>query len=83
MTSCETSGSDSRYHIANAGKPIFVGKDAVQVVEDCRQSRLFSSKKTEAYRQIGNAFPPPVTCNVGSQILAALNRLAKPKLMRA
>lgn len=44
---------------------------------------LFSGKKTAAYRQIGNAFPPPVACAVGMQIHAALNAAAKPKLKRA
>jgi DNA (cytosine-5)-methyltransferase 1 len=44
---------------------------------------LFSGKKTAAYRQIGNAFPPPVACAVGRQILIALNAAAKPKLKRA
>jgi DNA (cytosine-5)-methyltransferase 1 len=43
----------------------------------------FSGKKTAAYRQIGNAFPPPVAHAVGTQILAALNAAAKPKLKRA
>lgn len=43
----------------------------------------FSGKKTAAYRQIGNAFPPPVACAVGTQIQAALNAAAKPKLIRA
>ena len=42
-----------------------------------------SGKKTAAYRQIGNAFPPPVACAVGTQIRAALNAAAKPKLKRA
>ena len=42
-----------------------------------------SGKKTAAYRQIGNAFPPPVACMVGLQIKAALNAAAKPKLQRA
>ena len=32
----------------------------------------FSGKKTAAYRQIGNAFPPPVARAVGAQIVAAL-----------
>ncbi|MBX9902667.1 MAG: DNA cytosine methyltransferase [Burkholderiaceae bacterium] len=43
----------------------------------------FSGKKTPAYRQVGNAFPPPVACAVGTQIYAALNAAAKPKLKRA
>lgn len=32
----------------------------------------FTGKKTPAYRQIGNAFPPPVACVVASQILECL-----------
>jgi len=43
----------------------------------------FSGKKTSAYRQVGNAFPPPVACAVGVQIRTALNAAAKPKLKRA
>lgn len=43
----------------------------------------FSGKKTAAYRQIGNAFPPPVAQAVGLRIAAALNAAAKPKLKRA
>ena len=43
----------------------------------------FSGKKTAAYRQVGNAFPPPVAGAVGTQIQAALNAAAKPKLKRA
>jgi DNA (cytosine-5)-methyltransferase 1 len=33
----------------------------------------FAGKKTAAYRQIGNAFPPPVAAAVGKQILQALS----------
>lgn len=43
----------------------------------------FSGKKTSAYRQIGNAFPPPVACAVGRQIETALNAEAKTRLKRA
>lgn len=43
----------------------------------------FSGKKTAAYRQIGNAFPPPVARAVGCQIQAALNTAAKRRLKRA
>lgn len=34
----------------------------------------FSGSKTTQYRQIGNAFPPPVACAVGSQIKKAFRK---------
>lgn len=37
----------------------------------------FFGKKTHAYRQIGNAFPPPVAKAVGKQIYAALMKMEK------
>lgn len=43
----------------------------------------FSGKKTAAYRQVGNAFPPPVACAVGRQIQAALNAAAHARLSRS
>lgn len=43
----------------------------------------FSGRKTAAYRQIGNAFPPPVARAVGGQIKAALHAAARSKLKRA
>jgi DNA (cytosine-5)-methyltransferase 1 len=43
----------------------------------------FAGRKTAAYRQVGNAFPPPVARAVGSQILAALNESAKRRLQSA
>lgn len=42
-----------------------------------------SGKKTAAYRQVGNAFPPPVAQAVGQQIAAALFAASKRKLQRA
>ena len=33
----------------------------------------FSGKKTAAYRQVGNAFPPPVARQVSAAILKALS----------
>lgn len=38
------------------------------------ESWEFSGRKTAAYRQVGNAFPPPVAEAVGRQILAVLNQ---------
>jgi hypothetical protein len=32
----------------------------------------FAGRKTASYRQVGNAFPPPVAAAVGTAILAAL-----------
>jgi DNA (cytosine-5)-methyltransferase 1 len=40
----------------------------------------FSGRKTAAYRQIGNAFPPPVAAAVGRQINSCLQTAAKRKL---
>lgn len=35
---------------------------------------VFVGKKTAAYRQVGNAFPPPVAAAIGKRILIALQR---------
>ena len=37
----------------------------------------FTGSKTTAYRQVGNAFPPPVAKAVGCSIVSALDRSAK------
>jgi DNA (cytosine-5)-methyltransferase 1 len=41
-------------------------------------SWTITGRKTAAYRQVGNAFPPPVARAVGTAIAAALNREAAP-----
>ena len=66
----------------------FVGMPRLTVrmaarIQGFPDSWQFSGKKTAAYRQVGNAFPPPVACAVGRQIQAALDAAAKPKLKRA
>jgi DNA (cytosine-5)-methyltransferase 1 len=39
----------------------------------------FTGRKTSMYRQIGNAFPPPVAKAVGEAIAAALTKAGKPR----
>jgi len=71
-----------------APEPDFIGMPRLTVrmaarIQGFPDHWQFSGKKTAAYRQIGNAFPPPVACAVGMRIQAALNAAAKPKLKRA
>jgi DNA (cytosine-5)-methyltransferase 1 len=40
----------------------------------------FSGKKTAAYRQVGNAFPPPVAHAVGAQIAAAIEARSRARV---
>lgn len=42
----------------------------------------FAGKKTASYRQVGNAFPPPVAAAVASQLRAAFNAAAAPTVRR-
>ena len=46
----------------------------VALLQGFQPSWEFSGRKTSVYRQIGNAFPPPVAASVGSAIQAALAR---------
>lgn len=42
----------------------------------------FHGRKTAAYRQVGNAFPPPVAAAVGRQILDAIESQSKRRVRR-
>jgi DNA (cytosine-5)-methyltransferase 1 len=42
----------------------------------------FVGKKTPAYRQVGNAFPPPVAHAVSQQIATALQARCREQLMK-
>lgn len=41
---------------------------------------VFTGKKTAAYRQVGNAFPPPVARAVAEAIRRSILRLSKPNV---
>lgn len=43
----------------------------------------FSGRKTAAYRQIGNAFPPPVARAVGQRIVSAFNAASSRRVKKA
>jgi DNA (cytosine-5)-methyltransferase 1 len=45
----------------------------VQLIQGFPPGWMFHGLKTSAYRQVGNAFPPPVAKALGSAIAAALN----------
>lgn len=46
--------------------------EMAQIIQGFPRSWKFQGRKTAAYRQAGNAFPPPVAEAVGKEIHAAL-----------
>ncbi|MFE7711807.1 DNA cytosine methyltransferase [Streptomyces sp. NPDC057486] len=62
--------SQDRDLFAAAGPKLTVTQAAI--IQGFPESWKFTGKKTAAYRQVGNAFPPPVAQAVGEQIVAAL-----------
>jgi len=74
----ESLGVDGRGLWDAAPGPDFVGMPRLTTQMTARIQGFphdwqFSGRKTAAYRQIGNAFPPPVARAVASQIGLALN----------
>ncbi|MFF3393105.1 DNA cytosine methyltransferase [Streptomyces sp. NPDC002669] len=63
-------GSQERDLFAEAGPKLTVEQAAI--IQGFPPSWKFKGRKTAAYRQVGNAFPPPVAQAVGEQIIAAL-----------
>lgn len=47
--------------------------DMTALIQGFPKSWHIVGKKTPAYRQVGNAFPPPVAAAIGKSIVAALN----------
>jgi DNA (cytosine-5)-methyltransferase 1 len=48
---------------------------------DAEYRWTFAGRKTSTYRQIGNAFPPPVAHALGGSIRRALDREGTPRLL--
>ncbi|MFJ2219512.1 DNA cytosine methyltransferase [Streptomyces anulatus] len=63
-------GSFERDLFAAAGPKLTVEQAAI--IQGFPPTWKFKGRKTAAYRQVGNAFPPPVAQAVGEQIIAAL-----------
>lgn len=60
-------------------EPDFVGMPRLTVpmtalIQGFPKEWEFTGKKTPAYRQVGNAFPPPVAEAIGKKIIAALKK---------
>ncbi|MFD7789742.1 DNA cytosine methyltransferase [Streptomyces sp. NPDC059759] len=60
---------------APAGPKLTVTQAAL--IQGFDEDWKFSGRKTAAYRQVGNAFPPPVAKAVGEQIYAAFEAAAR------
>jgi DNA (cytosine-5)-methyltransferase 1 len=77
-------GVDGRGLVDTAPAPDFVGMPRLTVrmcarVQGFPDDWKFVGKKTPAYRQVGNAFPPPVAMAVGCAVADALNANARVK----
>lgn len=80
-------GVDGRSLAEFAPEPEFVGMPKLTVrmcarVQGFPDDWHFVGKKTPTYRQVGNAFPPPVAHAVSRQIAAAIETSAARRMMR-
>ncbi|WP_328633329.1 DNA cytosine methyltransferase [Streptomyces sp. NBC_00356] len=72
-------GTEDRDLFADAGPKLTVTQAAL--IQGFPETWKFAGKKTAAYRQVGNAFPPPVAKAVGVQIRKALEAARKAKVV--
>ncbi|MCO6476537.1 MAG: DNA cytosine methyltransferase [Phaeodactylibacter sp.] len=75
-------GVDGRSLVEEPPGPNFKGMPKLTVkmasiVQGFPEEWEFTGRKTAAYRQVGNAFPPPVARAVGEKIISALNKEEK------
>ncbi|MBG7702120.1 DNA (cytosine-5-)-methyltransferase [Streptomyces sp. MC1] len=73
----ETLKDPERDLFAPAGPKLTVTQAAL--IQGFPAEWKFAGRKTAAYRQVGNAFPPPVAQAVGNQIYAAFEAEAKAR----
>lgn len=78
-------GVDGHGIAEHAPDPKFVGMPRLTVrmaarIQGFPDDWMFYGGKTAVYRQIGNAFPPPVAQSIGVQIKHALNAAVKSRL---
>lgn len=80
-------GVDGRGLANEAPAADFVGMPRLTVrmcarVQGFPDTWQFAGKKTPSYRQVGNAFPPPVANAVSAQIASAIEQAASHRLMK-
>lgn len=68
-------GPDDTFHVGPKLTCEMVAR--IQGWDDEEFRWYFTGRKTSTYRQIGNAFPPPVARALGEAVAAALNRTAE------
>jgi DNA (cytosine-5)-methyltransferase 1 len=78
-------GVNGKSIAGEAPSPGFVGMPRLTVrmvarIQGFPDTWQFSGKKTAAYRQVGNAFPPPVAFAVGRQLREALELAARSRI---
>jgi len=78
-------GVDGHGIVDRAPDPVFAGMPRLTVrmaarIQGFPDDWVFSGSKTSAYRQVGNAFPPPVARAAGLQIKSALRAADKRRL---
>ena len=80
-------GVDGRGLADEAPHPDFIGMPRLTVrmcarIQGFQDEWRFAGKKTSSYRQVGNAFPPPVAHAVSMEIASAIEMGASQRLLK-